>query len=104
MRNNLKTFVIATLAAFTLLVAAPAAVAQRGMRGMRGMGGMMYLQRKDVQKDLKLTEKQVADLQAMQDKIRTDMQEIFQNAGGDRDAAMKAMQAKMADYQKQVDA
>jgi Spy/CpxP family protein refolding chaperone len=104
MKLKLKTLVIASLAAFTLLVAAPAALAQRGGGFMRGGGSLIYIQRKDVQKDLALTDQQAADLDTLQQKIRSEMTEIFQGGGGDRDAMQKAFAAKAPEWQKQIEA
>jgi Spy/CpxP family protein refolding chaperone len=103
MKKNLKNLIIATLAAFTLLVAAPAALAQRG--GFMGGGGSLaYVARKDVQKDLTLTDQQLADLDGLQQKIRGEATELFQNSGGDRDAMRKAFAAKVPEWQKAVEA
>jgi protein CpxP len=87
------------------LVLASAALAQGGGRGqgMMMMGGdssgTMLLQRADVQKDLGITDDQKSKLTAMQEKARTDMREIFQNANGDRDA-MRAAFTKYAEQMK----
>ncbi len=108
---NIKTLLVATLATVSLFIATPVAHAQGGqgggMRGMmRGAGGMFLLRRNDVRKDLKLTDKQIADLTALQEKMQTEMREMFQNGGGggDREALMKMVQEKMAAAQKETDA
>ncbi len=108
MKTNLKTLVIAAIAAITFCMAAPMASAQGG--GMRmmggGGGGLQLLQRKDVQKDLALTEKQIADLTALQEKMMGEMRDMFQNGGGggDREAMMKKVQEMMATATKSADA
>lgn len=108
MKTNLKTLVIAAIAAITFCVAAPMASAQRqgGFGRMMGGGGLQLLQRKDVQKDLALTEKQIADLTALQEKMMGEMRDMFQNGGGggDREAMMKKVQEMMAAATKSADA
>jgi len=114
---NIKNLLVAAVAAATLFVAAPVANAQGqgqgrgqggGMRMMQGgRGGSMFLlRRNDVKKDLKLTDDQKSKLDALQEKIQSEMREMFQNggAGGDREAMMKAMQEKQTGWQKEADA
>lgn len=106
---KLRTILIGIAAGLCLMIAAPAAYAQGGgMRGMRAMGGtnnLMLLQRKDVQKDLALTEDQIGKLTALQQSMMEEMRNAFQNGGGggDRDAMMKQMQEMMKGFQKKVD-
>jgi Spy/CpxP family protein refolding chaperone len=72
-------------------------------QGRRGFGGMFggrggtafLLRRNDVQTDLALTDDQKAKLQSIQDDMRSQMRDIFQNAGDDRDAARKQMEPLM---------
>ncbi len=88
---------------------ASAAFAQGGQGG-RGFGRMMgadptgtfLLQRPDVQKDLNITDDQKTKLQALQEKARSDMTEIRQNANGDPQAMRDGMMKYMAQMQKDV--
>lgn len=110
---------ITLLGVIAVLVLSASAFAQGGggqgrgqNRGMMmgGRGGQMtrsmLLGRADVQADLKLTEKQKADLQAVQEaaaeEMRNRMEEMRANGGGggfDRDA----MRAEMEAFQKKQD-
>jgi hypothetical protein len=59
---------------------------QQRMRSPFGGGVSVFLD-PDIQKGLKLTDKQRDDLKTMAEDARKEQQEIFQNAGGDRRAA-----------------
>lgn len=116
MKIQLKSLVMATLAATTLFIAAPMAHAQRGQGFGRGMGGfnqgpMQLLRRGDVQKDLKLTDDEKTKLSDLQTKQRSDMQAMFQGGGNfqqmtddERQAMMKKMQDMNAGYNTQAEA
>ena len=77
---------------------------QRGQGGGPGGGGMMMaganlgqlVQSKTVRDELKLTEDQVGKLKEWAEAQPAKMREVFQNAGGDRDA----MREKFAEIQK----
>lgn len=102
---KLRTILVGLAAGLCLLIGAPAANAQGGgMRMMRGgNNNIMLLARKDVQKDLGLTEDQIGKLTAIQQGMMDDMRAAFQNGGGDREAMQKQMQEMMKATQKKVD-
>lgn len=60
------------------------------------------VQRKDVGKEIKLTDDQAAKIRLAQDDMRSKMQQIFQDNQGDFDAARKAMPKVIEDFNTQV--
>ena len=81
----------------TLIVALMAAVGMAlaqgrggGMMGMRGGGTMGLVMRRDAQRDLKMSEKQVQAVQAAMDDMRARM-ESMRDSGEDRESMMMAM-------------
>lgn len=121
--NMLRALSLAACTAVFVTILAPIAAAQdpgpggqrgqggqrgergqrQGMMGRQGGGDLMLLARNDVQKDLKLTDDQKTKLTNLRESFQSEMQAMFQNAGGDRQAMQQQMQAKMAEMQKQVD-
>lgn len=98
--NTMKSILVAGLALMGAFAMAQGGGGQgRGMMGMMGGGGGMtgLLQAPDVQKDLKLTDKQKADLQAQQTKVREQMQSMMQGGGRPDPAQMQEMMKKIND-------
>lgn len=97
---------IFVVCATVLLVSA--AMAQGGGRGQgRGMMGRgndagSLLRREDVQKELKLTDDQKGKLKEVSDKINQERRDLFQNSGGDFQAAQADMQKKQPEWDKQI--
>src|SRR5579862_1807097 len=75
-------------------------------RGMMGADptGTMLLQRPDVQKELNINDDQKTKIAALQDKMRTDMRDVFQNSNGDQTAMREGMQKLMAQTGKDAQA
>lgn len=90
MKIKLKVILLGAAVAMTM-----SAFGQGGRMMMMGgnsdPSGIMLLRRDDVARDLKLTTKQKGDLEAMNQAMREQMRDLFQNAGGDREAMQKAM-------------
>ena len=55
------------------------------------LGGLSVLEREDVAKELKLTEKQKEDLKGRREDLAKDTKQIFQDAGKDKDKFAEAM-------------
>jgi Spy/CpxP family protein refolding chaperone len=93
------------LLAMLILSASMTANAQRGQGfgrgGMMG-GGLALLRIPEVQKELKMTEAQIAKIEAKQGEVREAMQGIFQSGGDPRDMTAEErarMMAKMQEVQ-----
>lgn len=87
MQRCLKLALVAIVSA---LVASPALAQQRGM-GMGQMSSSMLLGQESVQKELKLTDEQIKKAESVREKTMAMMQEIRQNAQGDREQMAKKM-------------
>jgi Spy/CpxP family protein refolding chaperone len=64
------------------------------------VGGLGAFVKEDVQKSLKLSDKQVADIKALQDEVQKDVQEIMKGAGRDPEKRKEA-QEKVAKLRKE---
>ena len=90
--------ILLSVAFVAALAASVQAQPPRGGRGgAGGLGGAQLLTSKIVQKELKLTEDQTAKLKEWSAGQQTKMRELFQSAGGDRDA----MREKFTEFQKE---
>jgi transketolase len=65
------------------------------------LGGLMALTHEDVQKTLKMTDKQVSDVKGLSEDLAKDQQAMFKDAGKDKDKAKEARE-KVATLRKEA--